>query len=1037
MIGPQEHISAGAEESKLLGVQRIRRRPRGRNTTKSPCAKARRDDSKSSAHQSKDEADPAGPMKTGEKGELTSKAGTRTHSRARTARTEQHRAKGRGRTKGTSTGDEKSRSAKTTEQKLKVDTETDPAQSAASASTPMETPRELVTPLPLLVGDAVIAEVKTVMHETKTKEETASWTTIRYPAGEVVVNEWGVMLRDMLPEFMTKYLPEPLSGLTWAEIKLPTDLYNRAVMRFSGKQKRNTHAEYEQVTQEFYSGIQRHPLCTNIDMRAAVTALLHVTFVTSLAMQRTFEVYMRSQVAHVEKGRESAAIGTRLTWTTSWSLRVLATTAFVASGAWFAMKWELSRAAKRVRNVTGVAFTALLVGGLLFKSLAAKLMDTVSRKRKVDQVELKPLIKQVGNYVFPDVRLTSELKHPTATWSLAHHRATQDAGRFDTSNPAAYFTGPPPERMAVVWKSMITKFDAPLPTRLVVGEQKEFVVDKLPCADGDYTPSRPYYAVGPSVTPMVPCLFDTNAPLNIRSCIVKHFSIDHRTRDVNLHVFDDRVAVRSYGEVMEILKGGSMSRPPSSLEEYWNHLTARQRVDYATHVLINREGKHSGSTEKRLHRRELFLKREFIVKRDSLEGGTVAKVRGIVSYKNKGWYFMDGPLCYNLLKSFAYPFVSLSVSSVVSGVNRFPVVCCASGSSPLQVGDWLYTLLKMADHGYVAFAENDYSSYDSTQGARSLKRTMLEFKANFTLTPDEKRAWKGMIDKDIGVAFKSTDGKRKPKFKFSAHGNMDSGCNGTTLFNSFSNAAVTRRAHMVALDEIRGLGMCELYQMVLGDDNVLALVATESLLGKEGMLKRYWGVVEREIKSAGYLPKLLTPPAHTIQFCSQVFAPVVITETKVGPQGQTTPYSRESRLLVPNVTRFLHKFGWCHTALTRWTESECAAYLRDVCKGEPRMAFVPILRILHAHYSNLGVDVKRGAERAENNSWKHQEVDVVNIMPSATDYWFHAIYGVTEAEVGSCEALLTEALLANPIGQFYFDHPVIARMCEQEPLNRQ
>lgn len=1040
MIGSDIVDRQGSEVSKHSDVQRNKRAPRGRNAARKFGAKARSRASLSPASVSSVDVEVEG--KNPRPRRVKPKLGTSDapSGASRTDRVDKNqRSSKRRMSRRPSVGNVKSEPVKTAEHKHEGETLNAPAQSAASKPCPEGEPQVLVTPVPPFPGDAARSEVITALREEEVKEVVKSqWTTIRYPAGEVVVDDWALMLHDMLPACMKRFLPEPLKNLQWAEIKLPTDLYNRALMRFSGKQARNSQKEYEQVSQEYYSGVFRHPLCKNIDMRAAVTALLYVTFDSSLAMQRTFEVYMRSRVDYIEQERANAAIGSRLSWRFSWPLRTMAVTALVASGTWLAMKAEISDKAKRVGKVAGGILSALLVGGMLSKGLLAGTFVTGFRKRKAEEIEVKPLVKQVGNYVYPDFRLVGVAGRPAASWSLAHFLATQDAGRFDTSDPMTYFTGPPPERKAVTWKAMITTFDAPMPTRVVDGVATEFVEDVSPCADGDYTPSLPYYAVGPCVTPMVPCLFDTNAPVNLRSCIVKHFSIDHRTRDADVHVFDDGVADRSYEQVMEILKTGAASRAPSTTEEYMAHLTAKKRAAYETHVLVGREDKRDGKSEKRHHRRNLFLKREFICKRDSKEGGTGAKVRGIVAYANQGWYFMDGPLCYNLLKYFAYPFVSLPVTSVVNSVSNYPVVCCASGSSPLQVGDWLYTFLKMAEVGYVAFAENDYSSYDSTQGAKSLKRTMKELKTGFVLTPDEERAWSGMVDKDIVVKFKNADSKRVPKFKFSAHGNMDSGCNGTTLFNSFSNSAVTRRAHMVAMNEIRGLGLCELYQMVLGDDNVLALVASESLRGKDELLNKYWKLIEREIKAAGYMPKLATPPSHALQFCSQVFAPVIITETKVGPQGQKTPYSRESRILVPNVNKFLHKFGWCHTALTRWTETECAAYLRDVCIGEPRLAFVPILRILHAHYSNLNVELKRGAENVENLSWKIQEKeDVVNITPFGTDDWFYAVYDVTQAEVESCETLLTEALLANPVGQFYFNHPVIAKMCEQEPLVRQ
>lgn len=399
------------------------------------------------------------------------------------------------------------------------------------------------------------------------------------------------------------------------------------------------------------------------------------------------------------------------------------------------------------------------------------------------------------------------------------------------------------------------------------------------------------------------------------------------------------------------------------------------------------------------HTRNFFIKLEVQVPPADAKLSTKAP-RGIQGLVNASSSLYLGPFMGGVSKKLANNYLKESKFLYTSGMN------------PVEIGDWYLKYQqpfrmsitnkkgKTVNVGipYI-FIEDDFSSYDSTQGDGAYQVEMAVYnKALSSSNLDQ-----GVINNILINLKEQAKTHGFGRFhEYTVPNTRKSGDQNTSVGNTLVNFFV----HYVSLETWnvthKFKGRIHDYSMLgLGDDNLIAIALDHNYK------QEFMAHTENVITSLGLKPKLVSNKYPT--YCSSYFMPV------------EDMFGRKKYVLTPCVTRSLTKLGWS-TNLLGTTKPE--SRMKGNMLGISAYGLCPIMRVLHEYYTKL--DVKEDDD-GEYRCYS-REIPYV-LRPSAkTIEWFCDVYHLTEAEVGELESFLKGSVEASGGKPFVWTHTLFRKM---------
>lgn len=358
------------------------------------------------------------------------------------------------------------------------------------------------------------------------------------------------------------------------------------------------------------------------------------------------------------------------------------------------------------------------------------------------------------------------------------------------------------------------------------------------------------------------------------------------------------------------------------------------------------------------HRRNFFIKDEVLYPTKDLDKKFPRGIQGLAT-----------PALNAVLGPFMH-----SVSESLKTLN--PKWFYTSGATADQLCQWYCDCINAGYH----FIEDDFSSYDATQGA-GCHLTELKFYHDF---------FQPNVDVSTMLKFQSRTVGYSKHFKYTCKYTRKSGDQNTSVGNTILNFI----AHHYALSELG----CEDYRMMaVGDDNLIA-VKQQIDLSEMGCI----------IESLGLKPKL-SQSVDRPSYCSGYFAPY-----------------KDTFLFMPTLFRRLSKIGFTVNKLPRNVSP--TARMKGNMLSVPQFKVLPVFRVLYEHYNGLDVS----PNYANEYEYMNKRQDVEDRCPS-TDEWFCNIYGITLPMLHDFESSLRNHLIKSNGQPSCFDHPTLRSMWETNP----
>jgi len=410
---------------------------------------------------------------------------------------------------------------------------------------------------------------------------------------------------------------------------------------------------------------------------------------------------------------------------------------------------------------------------------------------------------------------------------------------------------------------------------------------------------------------------------------------------------------------------------PANQAEWLEGLDATRRKMYSDHIAT---GHNLLFTDAKDHFRDFFIKSEVMSATKKLDasghdmGRAFSAPRGIQALAKAVANIALGPYMTALSKGLAESFQ-------VGGI--YATFGYTAGRTPEEIGAWYD---HMVNAGY-KFVENDFSSFDATQGHGAHYAEMSLYEK----FPGGPAVQKALARQKFTKGFSMW-------FCYTLKYTRKSGDQNTSLGNSIINMLF----HAYALCS---LGVTDYYMLVMGDDNLIAFKAgipPADLAAGVGAMAHQFGLSSK--CEAREFPT----------FCSGDFMPCRVN-------GQDT------HVLVPLATRRAGKMGVTHYVLP----SNVSTLLR--MKGNelscPVNRAMPVSRVFYYFYTAIAGE----ADREERFEYHAPSTAVVE-MNGSTVEWFCRAYGISESELVELEGFLWAHLNATYGYASAWAHPVMERM---------
>lgn len=523
-----------------------------------------------------------------------------------------------------------------------------------------------------------------------------------------------------------------------------------------------------------------------------------------------------------------------------------------------------------------------------------------------------------------------------------------------------------------------------------------------------------FYHYGLACLGMLPTVFSTNNKYNEKVALYER----HMNK---LHLYEDPATRRWMNlscVMVDWLSEKKFLDAPVSLESWIENQRTERKEEYSKELLEGRlverimggclyeERQISGLSN--LHKRKSFLKDELRAQTPDkpMTGGKPRLIQGLINPYVQcymGWFYTS--VAKSMQSHFLYE----------SGTEKLSRFSFSSGISNLRIGEW-YDVHKKNG---ATFYENDFSSFDSTQGfgchhfEQMIYSFFIQYWFDISLgdleTLGDKKGKDApkelMLTKCWLDAFKSqkfTNGITK-YYKYSVSATRKSGDGNTSVGNSFLNCAANFCA-IVAFLKTKGVHdpFSKVYIMANGDDCLIA-VYSEELDGMEGFAESYIeGLgLEAKFKKSGKRPT----------YCSSIFVPV------------QTSSGEDTHVLVPEMTKFLSKCGFSINPLLR--KENAADRMKATFTSLEGGDYMPVYSDLKAAYSNIS---------QREHLFKDKTMEIKTALCSKAglkiveEDWVFDYYGISMVDLNTLGCRLASMVYQTKGRPFYFRDPVLEEM---------
>lgn len=518
-----------------------------------------------------------------------------------------------------------------------------------------------------------------------------------------------------------------------------------------------------------------------------------------------------------------------------------------------------------------------------------------------------------------------------------------------------------------------------------------------------------YFHVGPGWAQNIPIVFGKSAHNELVALTTRHMNVYHSPEDPSVarwKVLTPKFLRLLADEYFPLVDD------PMSLEEW---LTTQPLIKAERYRKDLMDGKLASAMNKEFagdHYRQSFLKDELRLQELGKVGADLKPrlIQGLAEpfiQMYLGW--LTKSIAYNFRKNFLRK----------ADTERQTIFSMSSYTNDDGIGEWYHTYKDAGWH----FFENDFSSFDSTQGhgCAILESSVFEMFCNHwvkRMSGKEKQTtleYAALGLHQQALKFQMRTKGRTAFYNYSCYATRKSGDPNTSIGNSLINMCSNAYAIADYLGRIKDYGTCDLKKdlrvMVNGDDCLLAIHPRYKLSDLEGLTD----YVPLYMEALGLKSKFKYS-GNRPTYCSRIFVPINLSTN--GPEGVIV---KETYGLAIDIPKYVSKCGFTVNHLNRGetVADRTLSGLKSVSGAE----WMPVYKHLLSVYGEV-----TGKHAEVLDIVRHHQVSGSRVI---RDYeWALEYYGVGRGDLEALGLHIAKGVKACRGEPFYYSSDTLRRMWE-------